>query len=111
MGTELFHTNGQTAMAKLIVTFRILENAPAKSLFLTGFLLICPNNLNFYPIKCSSGRPSDGANRGGSTTRPPLATPLHFNFFSLLFLAVALDKFRKGHSRFQPHPFQSYSTP
>jgi len=86
MRTELFHTNGQTALAKLIVPFRILENAPAKSRLLAGFPLIFSNNLNFYPIKCSSGRPLDGASRGGSTTRPPLATPLHFNFFLCCFL-------------------------
>jgi hypothetical protein len=97
-------------MTKLIVAFGILAKAHKQSHLLTGFPLIWLNNLNFYPLKCSFGRPLDSANRGGNTTRPSLYTPLHFYFFSLLLLAVAVAKFRKGHNRFQPHPSQSYST-
>ena len=101
MGTKLFHANGQTATTKLIVAFRILANAPTKSRLLTGFPLTWLKSLNFYPLKCSFGRPLDSANRGGSTTRPPLATPPTFQF---LFSVVSCSRPRHIQERSEPLP-------
>jgi hypothetical protein len=63
-------------MKKLLSIFAFLRTHLKESRLLTGVPLIWLNNLNFYPLECSFGRPLDSANRGGSTTRPSLSYSL-----------------------------------